>query len=63
MKISLPSADTTCSFRLPNKPAGFWVLYPGLDTSTQFATYSRPTDEQIKNAETLLGWGWKEVQI
>jgi hypothetical protein len=46
---------------VPPKPAGYWVLYPGSAGKTKFATYLRPTDEQIKNTEALLGWGWEEA--
>ncbi len=45
----------------PPKPAGFWVLYPGSVPQTRFAMFLRPTDEQIKNTEALLGWGWEEA--
>ena len=42
---------------------GFWRLSYGNDTAfTQFAMYARPTDEQIKNTEELLGWTWVEAQ-
>jgi hypothetical protein len=43
----------------PPKPVGYWVLYPGITPKTTFAIYKRPTDEQIKNTEQLLGWGWE----
>jgi hypothetical protein len=43
------------------KPVGYWVLYPGITPKTTFAIYKRPTDEQIKNTEQLLGWGWEEA--
>jgi hypothetical protein len=46
------------------KPAlivGWWVLYPGTTPQTKLAMYARPTDEQIKNTETLLGWGWEDA--
>ena len=45
----------------PPKPVGYWVLYPGSAMRTKFAMYVRPTDEQIKNTEALLGWGWEEA--
>jgi hypothetical protein len=42
---------------------GFWKLSYGNETSfTQFAMYARPTDQQIKNTEELLGWTWVEAQ-
>ena len=40
---------------------GYWVLYPQSTPYTQFAMYQRPTDEQIKNTEQLLGWGWRDA--
>ena len=51
----------TLYFAAQPKPVGFWVLYPGNATQTRFAMYLRPTDEQIKNTEALLGWGWEEA--
>ena len=45
----------------PPKPVGYWVLYPGHAMRTRFVMYARPTDEQIKNTEALLGWGWEEA--
>ena len=45
----------------PPKPVGYWVLYPQSTPYTQFAMYRRPTDEQIKNTEQLLGWGWRDA--
>jgi len=26
-----------------------------------FSMYQKPTDEQIKNTEELLGWKWKDA--
>ena len=43
------------------KVVGFWVLYPQASPTTQFGMYYKPTDEQIKNTEQLLGWGWKDA--
>lgn len=40
---------------------GYWRLDSGNKGSwTQFAMYSKPTDQQIKNTEELLGWTWIE---
>jgi hypothetical protein len=38
---------------------GYWRL-DGNDEKcwTQFAMFSKPTDQQIKNTEELLGWKW-----
>jgi hypothetical protein len=44
------------------EPVGFWVVYPEGPIKTKFAVYHRPTDEQIKNTEELLGWGWEAVR-
>ena len=51
----------TFTFAVPPKPVGFWVLYPGSDTKIKFTVFVRLTDEQIKNTEALLGWGWEEA--
>lgn len=51
----------TYTFALPPKPVGYWVLYPHSTPHTQFSMYHKPTDEQIKNTEQLLGWQWKDV--
>jgi hypothetical protein len=44
------------------KPVGYWRLGYGAHIHTQFPMYGRPTDEQIKNTEELLGWEWVEAQ-
>lgn len=43
------------------EPVGYWVLYPHSTPYTKFAMYAKPTDEQIKNTEELLGWKWEDV--
>ena len=46
----------------PPKPVGHWVLYEQAPWSkTMFSVYYKPTDEQIKNTEELLGWTWKDA--
>jgi hypothetical protein len=50
----------TMTFSVLPKPVGFWLLYPGEGPKTKFAMYQRPTPEQIKNTEALLGWRWEE---
>ena len=45
---------------MPPKPVGYWCLYQVQGYSTQFAVWNKPTDEQIKNTEELLGWKWKD---
>ena len=47
---------------MPPKPVGWWCLYQVQGYSTQFAVWNKPTDEQIKNTEELLGWKWKEAE-
>lgn len=38
---------------------GYWRLdYGNQSAWTQFAMFSKPTDQQIKNTEELLGWTW-----
>jgi hypothetical protein len=44
------------------EPVGYWILCPGGVMHTGFAMYSKPTDEQIKNTEQLLGWKWKDAK-
>jgi hypothetical protein len=41
---------------------GYWRLAYGSSTYTQFPMCGRPTDEQIKNTQELLGWDWVEAQ-
>lgn len=43
------------------KPSGYWVLYDNAPHKIRFYVYHRPTDEQIKNTEQLLGWKWEEA--
>jgi len=52
----------TGEYTTPKQPkvVGWWVLYPQASPFTQFAMYYKPTDEQIKNTEQLLGWEWKD---
>ena len=49
------------TFASQPQPVGAWVLYPGAQLRTKFMMYVRPTDEQIKATEQLLGWGWEEA--
>ena len=51
----------TYTLALSPKPVGYWVLYPHASPHTQFSMYHKPTDEQIKNTEQLLGWQWRDV--
>ena len=54
---------TGITFNKQPDAVGFWRLSYGNERSyTQFAMYARPTDEQIKNTEELLGWTWVEAQ-
>jgi len=45
----------------PPKHVGYWVLYQQGPMRTKFAMYYKPTDEQIKNTEQLLGWKWEDA--
>ena len=53
---------TEYTFAKPPEPVGYWILDPQGVWKTQFAMYSKPTDEQIKNTEELLGWKWKDAK-
>ena len=46
------------TFNKQPKTIGYWRLAYGGSSYTQFAMYGKPTDEQIKNTEELLGWEW-----
>ena len=48
-------------FSEPPKPVGRWILYPQTTPYISFAVYRKPTDEQIKNTEELLGWKWEDA--
>jgi len=48
------------TFNKQPETVGYWRLGYGGTSWTQFAMYGRPTDEQIKNTEELLGWEWVE---
>jgi len=43
------------------KAVGNWVLYANAPQTMKFRMYAKPTDEQIKNTEALLGWKWEDV--
>jgi len=43
------------------KPVGYCVMYPGAPQKVMFQVHHKPTPEQIKNTETLLGWGWQDA--
>jgi hypothetical protein len=49
------------TFAAPPKPVGYWVLYAEMMPQTKFSMYHKPTDEQIKNTEQLLGWKWENA--
>ncbi len=54
-------SDLIATLAKPPKPVGCCVLYPGHAMKIKLAMYQRPTDEQIKNTEALLGWGWEDA--
>lgn len=44
------------------KPIGWWILDPsGAEYGTRFLVYSKPTNQQIKTTEELLGWRWVDA--
>ena len=43
------------------KAVGNWVLYANAPQTLKFRMYAKPTDEQIKNTEALLGWKWEDI--
>jgi hypothetical protein len=49
------------AFAKTPKPVGRWILYPQTTPYITFAVYHKPTDEQIKNTEQLLGWKWEDA--
>jgi hypothetical protein len=51
----------TYTFIQSLKPVGYWVLYEQAPQKTSIAMYHKPTDEQIKNTEQLLGWKWRDA--
>lgn len=51
----------TYSFVQSPKHIGYWVLYEQAPQKVSFAMYHKPTDEQIKNTEQLLGWKWVDA--
>jgi hypothetical protein len=53
---------TEYTFAKPPEPVGFWILDPQGAWKTHFSMYSKPTDQQIKNTEELLGWKWKDAK-
>ena len=53
--------STPYTFATPPKPIGCWVMYAQAMPQTKFGMYYKPTDEQIKNTEQLLGWKWEDA--
>ena len=60
-EYTLP-AETNFIYYSAPKPVGYWVLYGETAPYTAFTMYKKPTDEQIKNTEQLLGWTWKDAE-
>ena len=46
----------TTSFILPPKTEGYWVI----GENFHIAMKKKPTEQQIKNTNELLGWEWKD---
>ena len=53
--------DQAYTFVMPPKPVGCWQLGHNGSVCTQFPIFKKPTDEQIKNTEELLGWKWMNI--
>ena len=53
--------STPYTFAMPPPPIGYWVMYAQEKPQTKFEMYHKPTDEQIKNTEQLLGWAWEDA--
>ena len=53
--------NNTYTYIKQPEPVGFWVLYPNSTPFTQFAMYHKPTDDQIKYTDQLLGWNWNDA--
>ena len=53
---------TEYKFHKPPEPVGYWVLYDLNNPSFYFPMYTKPTEQQIKNTEDLLGWKWKDAK-
>jgi hypothetical protein len=53
-----------CNFTIAKrpKPVGCWCLYSTESPYVGFMMYSKPTEEQIRNTENLLGWKWKDYE-
>jgi len=61
IKYNLPEPCEYAFIQTP-KPVGYWILDPGGVVHTQFAMFSKPTGEQIKNTEQMFGWKWKDAK-
>lgn len=63
--INYDQPTETYTVFTPPDPVGWWCIGTGPVAYgwTRFAIYNRPTDEQIKNTEALLGWVWTEHAI
>jgi hypothetical protein len=59
--FEIPDDGKTYTFIQPPKPIGYWVLYEQAPQRISFSMYHKPTDEQIKNTEQLLGWKWRDA--
>lgn len=55
------SASEITVYKQP-EPVGYWVMqYSDEAQYVLFAIYAKPTDEQINNTESLLGWKWRDA--
>ena len=62
MENTTPQKGQYYTFATPPKPVGYWCLYSTTGYSVQFSLYQKPTDEQIKNTEEVLGWKWRDAE-
>ena len=60
-EFTVPVKDTGFTIYKPTPPVGFWRLSDST-MSFSIAMYSKPTDEQIRNTEALLGWKWENAK-
>lgn len=61
-KFTMPSgAPGFFTIYAPPPIVGYWVLDSNSPFSASIAMRGKPTDEQIKNTEALLGWAWRDA--
>jgi hypothetical protein len=53
---SINTYMSTTSFKLPPNYDGYWVIGENFHIQIK----KKPTEQQIKNTNELLGWEWKD---